>query len=76
MSPDPSVSGPCCAKLVCPPTGLTSDCCTAVAFLESMGLPKPMLNVTRKQVEQRKLDFTTSEEYRLYARHNKPIEDA
>lgn len=41
-----------------------------------MGLPKPMLNVTRKQVEQRKLDFTTSEEYRLYARHNKPTEDA
>lgn len=53
-----------------------SDCFTAVAFLESMGLPKPMLNVTRKQVEQRKLDFTTSEEYRLYARHNKPTEDA
>lgn len=54
---------------------LTSDSFTAVAFLESMGLPKPMLNATRKQVEQGKLDFTTSEEYRLYARHNKPIDN-
>lgn len=54
---------------------LLTACFTAVAFLESMGLPKPMLNVTRKQVEQRKLDFTTSEEYRLYARHNKPVEN-
>lgn len=47
----------------------------AVVFLESMGLPKPMLNATRKQVEQGKLDWTTSEEYKLYARHNKPVEE-
>lgn len=40
-----------------------------------MGLPKPMLNATRKQVEQGKLDWTTSEEYKLYARHNKPVEE-
>ncbi|CAN8103827.1 unnamed protein product [Discula destructiva] len=45
-----------------------------VAFLESMGLPKPLLNATRKQVEQGKLDFSTNEEYQLYARHNKPAD--
>lgn len=39
-----------------------------------MGLPKPMLNLSRKQVEQAKLDFTTSEEFKLYARHNKPVD--
>lgn len=47
---------------------------TAVAFLESMGLPKPLLHATRKQVEQGKLDFSTTEEYKLYARHNKPAD--
>lgn len=47
----------------------------AVAFLESMGLPKPLLAATRKQVEQGKLDWTTSEEYKMYVRHNKPAED-
>lgn len=46
----------------------------AVAFLESMGLPKPLLHATRKQVEQGKLDFSTTEEYKLYARHNKPVD--
>lgn len=48
---------------------------TAVAFLESMGLPHPMLTVTRKQVEQGKLDLTTSLEYRMYSRHDKPVEE-
>lgn len=46
-----------------------------VAFLESMGLPQPMLSTTRKQVEQGKLDFSTSLEYKMYSRHDKPIED-
>lgn len=44
----------------------------AVAFLESMGLPQPMLSATRKQVEKRKLDFTTSLEWNMYSRHDKP----
>lgn len=47
----------------------------AVAFLESMGLPQPMLTTTRKQVEQGKLDFSTSLEYKMYSRHDKPIEE-
>ncbi|KAK0634790.1 glycerol-3-phosphate dehydrogenase [Bombardia bombarda] len=46
-----------------------------VSFLESMGLPQPMLSATRKQVEQKKLDFTTSLEYRMYSRHDKPVDD-
>lgn len=45
-----------------------------VSFLESMGLPKPFLNATRKQVEQGKLDFSSSLEYNMYSRHDKPIE--
>jgi glycerol-3-phosphate dehydrogenase len=44
-------------------------------FLESMGLPKPMLSVTRKQIEQGKIDWKSSLEYRMYSRHDKPIED-
>ncbi|KAF4335044.1 glycerol-3-phosphate dehydrogenase [Fusarium beomiforme] len=44
----------------------------SVAYLESMGLPKPMLNVTRKQVEQGKLDFASSLEWQMYSRHDKP----
>jgi glycerol-3-phosphate dehydrogenase len=36
-----------------------------------MGLPEPMLSATRKQVEQGKLDFSTSLEYKMYSRHNK-----
>jgi glycerol-3-phosphate dehydrogenase len=40
-----------------------------------MGLPKPMLSATRKQVEQHKLDFTTSLEYNMYSRHEKPPPD-
>ena len=39
-----------------------------------MGLPPSMLSVTRKQVEQGKIDFTTSLEYKMYSRHDKPIE--
>ncbi|EOO04280.1 putative glycerol-3-phosphate dehydrogenase protein [Phaeoacremonium minimum UCRPA7] len=46
-----------------------------VAFLESMGLPQPMLSTTRKQIEQGKLDFSTSLEYKMYSRHDKPIEE-
>jgi len=42
-----------------------------VRFLESMGLPAPMLNATRKQVEQGKLDFSSSLEYNMYSRHHK-----
>lgn len=47
----------------------------AVSFLESMGLPQPMLSATRKQVEQGKLDFKSSLEYRMYSRHDKPMPD-
>lgn len=44
----------------------------AVAFLESMGLPQPMLSATRKQVEQGKIDFASSLEWKMYSRHDKP----
>jgi hypothetical protein len=47
----------------------------AVKFLESMGLPQPMLSVTRKQVEQGKIDLKSSLEYRMYSRHDKPVEE-
>ncbi|KAH6877339.1 FAD dependent oxidoreductase-domain-containing protein [Thelonectria olida] len=44
----------------------------SVAFLESMGLPQPMLLATRKQVEQGKIDFASSLEWKMYSRHDKP----
>lgn len=37
-----------------------------------MGLPEPMLTVTRKQVEDKKLDFLTPKEHRMYSRHDTP----
>ena len=40
-----------------------------------MGLPKPMLTATRKQVEQRELDFTTSSEWQMYSRHDGPVSE-
>lgn len=40
-----------------------------------MGLPEPMLTATRKQVETRKLDFSSSLEYKMYSRHDKPAEE-
>lgn len=40
-----------------------------------MGLPKPMLSTTRKDVESGKLDFKTTLEYKLYSRHNKVVEE-
>ncbi|KAI0010604.1 FAD dependent oxidoreductase-domain-containing protein [Xylariaceae sp. FL0662B] len=43
-----------------------------VKFLESMGLPEPMLTATRAQVEKGKLDFSSSLEYKMYSRHDKP----
>ncbi|KAI0181854.1 FAD dependent oxidoreductase-domain-containing protein [Hypoxylon sp. FL1284] len=43
-----------------------------VSFLQSMGLPEPMLSVTRAQVEKGKLDFKSSLEYNMYSRHDKP----
>ncbi|CAK7264932.1 mitochondrial glycerol-3-phosphate dehydrogenase [Sporothrix epigloea] len=46
----------------------------AIAFLESMGLPRPMLTATRSQVESGKFDFSTSREYKMYSRHDKPSE--
>ncbi|KEZ43761.1 Glycerol-3-phosphate dehydrogenase SDP6, mitochondrial [Scedosporium apiospermum] len=45
-----------------------------VAFLESMGLPQPMLSATRKQVEQGKLDFASSLEWKMYSRHDGPTD--
>ncbi|PKS09675.1 hypothetical protein jhhlp_004295 [Lomentospora prolificans] len=47
---------------------------SAVRFLESMGLPQPMLSVTRKQVEQGKLDFANSREWKMYSRHDGPTD--
>ena len=40
-----------------------------------MGLPKPMLSATRKQVESGKLDFTTSSDWKMYSRHDGPVGD-
>ncbi|RYO86503.1 hypothetical protein DL766_003052 [Monosporascus sp. MC13-8B] len=48
-----------------------------VSFLQSMGLPEPMLTATRAQVEKGKLDFSSSLEYQMYSRHDKPpVEEA
>ncbi|KAI9729929.1 MAG: mitochondrial glycerol-3-phosphate dehydrogenase [Claussenomyces sp. TS43310] len=44
----------------------------AVAFLESMGLPKSKLTATRKEVESGKLSFKDSVEYKMYSRHDAP----
>lgn len=44
----------------------------AVAFLESMGLPKSKLSATRKQVESGKLSFKDEVEYKMYSRHERP----
>lgn len=44
----------------------------AVAFLESMGLPKSKLSATRKQVESGKMSFKDSSEYKMYSRHDVP----
>ena len=67
-----------------PPLDIHHFCCrensfantgiTAVAFLESMGLPKPMLSTTRKQVEEGKLDFASSLEWKMYSRHDGPTD--
>lgn len=56
------------------PYSLLTRITAAVAFLKSMGLPQPMLSATRKQVEQRQLDFENSLEWNMYSRHDKPIE--
>lgn len=45
-----------------------------VKFLESMGLPKPLLTVTRKEIEQGKIDLSASHEYKMYSRHDKPAD--
>lgn len=39
-----------------------------------MGLPEPMLNTTRAQVEKGKLDFVNTADYQLYSRHDKPAD--
>ena len=49
--------------------------CTAVAFLESMGLPKSKLSATRKEVESGKLSFKDSIEYKMYSRHDQPNDE-
>jgi glycerol-3-phosphate dehydrogenase len=38
-----------------------------------MGLPQPMLSATRADVEKGKLDFSSSQEYKMFSRHNKPL---
>jgi glycerol-3-phosphate dehydrogenase len=40
-----------------------------------MGLPKSKLNATRKQVEQGKLSFKDSLEYKMYSRHDQPNDE-
>lgn len=40
-----------------------------------MGLPRPLLTVTRKEIEQGKIDLSTSLEYKMYTRHDKPVEE-
>lgn len=47
----------------------------AVAFLESMGLPKSKLSATRKQVESGKLSFKDLVEYKMYSRHDQPNDE-
>lgn len=47
----------------------------AVAFLESMGLPKSKLSATRKQVESGKMSFKDSVEYKMYSRHDVPDDE-
>ncbi|KAF6821645.1 Glycerol-3-phosphate dehydrogenase, mitochondrial 1 [Colletotrichum sojae] len=46
-----------------------------IAFLESMGLSKHMLSVTRKQLEQGKIDFASSPEYKMYSRNDGTSDD-
>ncbi|KJX93042.1 glycerol-3-phosphate dehydrogenase like protein [Zymoseptoria brevis] len=46
----------------------------SVKFLESMGLPKSKLTLTRKQVESGDVGKYTDEEFALYARHDGPGE--
>jgi len=46
----------------------------SVAFLASMGLPKAKLGLTRKDVESGKVGKFIDEEYKLFARHDKPAE--
>lgn len=38
-----------------------------------MGLPKPMLSSTRKQIEQGKIDLSSAD-YGKFSRHDKPVE--
>lgn len=46
----------------------------AVAYLESMGLPRPMLSSSRKDVEEGRIDFSSSLEWKMYSRHDGPID--
>lgn len=45
-----------------------------VAYLESMGLPRPMLSSSRKDVEEGRIDFRSSLEWKMYSRHDGPID--
>lgn len=45
-----------------------------VAYLESMGLPRPMLSSSRKDVEEGRIDFSSSLEWKMYSRHDGPID--
>ncbi|KAL2755833.1 hypothetical protein ACRALDRAFT_2105894 [Sodiomyces alcalophilus JCM 7366] len=46
-----------------------------VAFLESMGLPEPLLSSTRKQIEEGGIDFTDSAEFKMFSRHDRQSDD-
>lgn len=47
----------------------------AVAFLESMGLPKSKLTATRKQVESGALSFRDSIDYKMYSTNDQPNDE-
>lgn len=39
-----------------------------------MGLPHPMLSSSRKDVEEGRIDFRSSLEWKMYSRHDGPID--
>ncbi|KAI9801272.1 MAG: mitochondrial glycerol-3-phosphate dehydrogenase [Piccolia ochrophora] len=47
----------------------------AVAFLESMGLPKGKLGLSRRDVERGRMGEWADEEYKLYSRHDGPADE-
>ncbi|KXJ86690.1 glycerol-3-phosphate dehydrogenase [Microdochium bolleyi] len=46
-----------------------------LSYLQSMGLPEPLLSTTRAQVESGKINFANTAEYQMYSRHDKPADE-